>query len=117
MEELALRMEYEELIRYCPMLITDVETAQGLDRHTLQVLSATARNYSMQRKELQRQGIEQARIQGVQFGRPKAQLPGNFEEIVGAWKAKKISREEAIRQSGVSVATFYRYVRKLREQV
>jgi len=116
LEELALLVEYEELIRYCPMLVTDMETVQGLDKHTLQVLSKAARKNSFQYRERQRQGIEQARAQGVQFGRPKVKLPGNFEGIVDAWKAGKITREEAIRQSGVSTATFYRYVKKIQQQ-
>ncbi len=117
MEELALLMEYEELIRYCPMLVTDRETVQGLDRYTLQVLSTTARKNSAQYRERQRQGIEQAKAQGVQFGRPKFKVPGNFEGIVGAWKAGKISRDEALRQSGMSIATFYRYVKKTQKQI
>ncbi len=116
MEELALLVEYEELVRYCPMLVTDRETVRELDRHTLQVLSTAARENSAQYRERQRQGIEQAKAQGVQFGRPKVKIPGNFERIVAAWKSGEISREEAVRQSGVSMATFYRYVRKLREQ-
>ena len=115
-DNLALLVEYEELVRYCPMLITDKETVQGLDRHTLQVLSTTARSNCADRKELQRQGIAQAKAQGVRFGRPKAKVPGNFKDIVDAWQEGNITRCEAVRQSGLSEATFYRYVRKMKEQ-
>ena len=115
-ENLALLVEYEELLRYCPVLATDPETVQSLDRHTLQVLSTTARGNCRQRKELQKKGIAQAKEKGVQFGRPKATVPKNFNSIIEAWQAGEISRLEAIRQSGLSTATFYRYLKKGREE-
>ena len=115
-ENLALLVEYEELLRYCPILATDPETVQSLDRHTLQILSTTARGNCRQQKELQKKGIAQAKAQGVQFGRPRAAVPRNFKRIVEAWHMGEISRLEAIRQSGLSSATFYRYAKKLREQ-
>ena len=84
-ENLALVVEYEELLRYCPMLEVDPKTVQELDRHTLQVLSNTARSNLARQRELQRQGIAQAKAQGVRFGRPKAKAPKNFAGIVQAW--------------------------------
>ena len=63
-ENLALVVEYEELLRYCPMLEVDPKTVQELDRHTLQVLSSTARSNLARQRELQRQGIAQAKAQG-----------------------------------------------------
>lgn len=78
LENLALVVEYEELLRYCPMLEVDPKTVQELDRHTLQVLSNTARSNLARQRELQRQGIAQAKAQGVRFGRPKAKAPKNF---------------------------------------
>lgn len=115
-QRMDLLAEYEELLRYCPMLTTDPETVQGLDFYTLQVLSTAARGNCRQRKELQKKGIAQAKAQGVQFGRPKAAVPKNFKRIVEAWHMGEISRLEAIRQSGLTSATFYRYLKKLREQ-
>lgn len=116
LENLALLVEYEELLRYCPVLATDLETVQSLDRHTLQVLSTAARSNCDRHRRLQRQGIEQAKAQGVQFGRPRAKVPEDFQNIVEAWQKGLISRSEAIQQSGLSPATFYRYLKKLREQ-
>ena len=116
LENLALVVEYEELLRYCPMLEVDPKTVQELDRHTLQVLSNTARSNLARQRELQRQGIAQAKAQGVRFGRPKAKAPKNFAGIVQAWQEGQISRTEALQQSGQSESTFYRYLKKLREQ-
>lgn len=111
-----LMAEYEELLQYCPLLETDPGLVQGLDRQTLRVLVHTARSNKAEQCDLQRRGIAQAKARGVQFGRPKAKVPANFPRIVSAWKEGIISREEAIRQSGLSTATFYRYLKKLREQ-
>lgn len=52
LENLALVVEYEELLRYCPMLEVDPKTVQELDRHTLQVLSNTARSNLARQREL-----------------------------------------------------------------
>lgn len=112
----ALPIEYQELLRYCPVLATDPESVRKMDIDTLQMLSCTARNNAAERQELQRQGIARAQAQGVRFGRPAVKLPKNFHRIVAALEAGEITGAEAIRQSGVSSATFYRYLRKFREQ-
>ncbi|MBQ9664469.1 MAG: hypothetical protein IJV40_15090 [Oscillospiraceae bacterium] len=41
-------------------------------------------------------------------------LPDNFAETVATWEAKKIPFAEAIRQCGMSEATFYRRLWKYR---
>lgn len=115
-ESTALLVEYEELLRYCPMLTTDPETARGLDKHTIQVLSSAARSNCEERRANHCRKIQQAKARGARFGRPRAKIPANFPEIVDAWRRGTIPAEEAIRQSGMASATFYRYARELREK-
>ena len=74
----------------------------------LQVLSFVAENERTNIRERQKEGIEAARLRGVQFGRPEKPLPENFEEIRGRWAAKEISGKEAARQCNMPSTSFYR---------
>ena len=47
----------------------------------LQILSFVAENERKNIRERQKEGIEAAKMRGVQFGRPKRDLPDNFEQI------------------------------------
>ena len=81
----------------------------------LQVLSFVAENERKNIRQRQREGIDAAKLRGVQFGRPETPMPENFEEIYELWSKSKISGKEAIKRSGMTKATFYRRVRKIRE--
>ena len=74
----------------------------------LQILSFVAQTERENIKCRQAQGIAAAKAKGVQFGRPKKELPDNFEDIVDRWQAKCISTEEVLRICDFSEATFYR---------
>lgn len=74
----------------------------------LQILSFVAQTERENIKRRQAQGIAAAKARGVQFGRPKKELPDNFEDIVDRWQAKCISTEEVLRICDFSEATFYR---------
>lgn len=60
----------------------------------------------------QKEGIEAAKIRGVQFGRPQKGVPENFEQIYEEWVRKEISASEAARCCNFSRATFYNKVRE-----
>ncbi len=74
----------------------------------LQVLSFVAENERKNIKQRQREGIEAAKLRGVQFGRPPKPIPENFEQIYGRWVAKEISGKEAAKLCNIATATFYR---------
>ena len=74
----------------------------------LQVLSFVAENERSNIKIRQREGIEAAKIRGVQFGRPSAQLPDNFPEIIEKWQKKEIPASQAAAMCGLSRSTFYK---------
>ena len=80
----------------------------------LQILSFVAQSERDNIKKRQAEGIAAAKLKGVRFGRPEIPPPDNFAEIVVAWEAKKIPFAEAVRQCGMSEATFYRRLREYR---
>ncbi len=82
----------------------------------LQILSFVAQSERENIRRRQAEGIAAAKARGVRFGRPKAALPSDFEEIVEDWVARKITTKEAVRRSGVSRSTFYRRAGKRREE-
>lgn len=74
----------------------------------LQVLSFVAENERKNIRTRQAEGIAAAKARGVKFGRPRASLPGNFEQIYNRWINKEISGLEAAELCGMKATTFYR---------
>lgn len=67
---------------------------------------------------LQRQaeGIEAARARGVHLGRPRLEVPGEFAEVSGDYRAGLITRREAASRLGVSATTFDRWLAEERSR-
>ena len=80
----------------------------------LQVLSFVAENERTNIRARQAEGIAAAEARGIKFGRPPKPLPEDFPGIVRQWEQRQISFREALQMSGVSKATFYRRLKKLR---
>lgn len=81
----------------------------------LQLLSFVAENERENIRQRQKEGIEAAKLRGVQFGRPPQPLPENFRYIYQKWITKEITGVEAARQCEVARSTFYRWVDKLKK--
>ena len=81
----------------------------------LQLLSFVAEHERKYIKERQREGIEAAKMRGVQFGRPPKDLPENFDQIYKKWVSKEISGNKAAEQCNMSTTSFYRKAKKLKE--
>lgn len=82
----------------------------------LQILSFVAQSERDSIKKRQAEGIAAAKARGVRLGRPQIPMPGQFEQIVAAWKAGNITLDEALRRSGLSASTFYRRRKALENQ-
>ncbi len=80
----------------------------------LQILSFAAQSERENIKKRQSQGIEAAKARGVKFGRPQKETPKDFEKIVRQWEKNIIPFSEALRESGLKEATFYRRLREHR---
>ena len=45
------------------------------------------------------------------YGRPKIQLPENFDKVVGRWKAGEITTVKAMKLTKLKKTTFYNIVK------
>ena len=91
-----------------------IDTTTPTGKFMLTVFAAVAeleRGYILQR---QREGIRAAQAKGVRFGRPINEAPADFAVLVRKWERKQIDLDEALRQSGLKEATFYRRLREYR---
>lgn len=79
----------------------------------LQVLSFVAENERKNIRQRQKEGIEAARLRGVRFGRPKRQVPDNFEQICWRWKNGEIIGKEAAQLCDMPLTTFYGRAKEL----
>ena len=75
----------------------------------LQEHEAEERKRRLQR---QRQGLEKAVESGTRLGRPKTPMPKSLPRIIADYKAGVISSKEAAGKLGVTLSTFYRYLKK-----
>lgn len=74
----------------------------------LQVLSFVAENERKNIRQRQREGIEAAKLRGVQFGRPRKPLPENFEQICVLWQSGELSSRKAAKLCGMPLTSFCR---------
>ena len=53
-----------------------------------------------------------ARMRGVKFGRPKIQLPANWNEVITRWKNGEITARKAMKLTGIKRSTFYKLIKE-----
>ena len=78
----------------------------------LQLLSYVAQTEREFIHQRQAEGIAAAKARGVRFGRPPLPMPENFYGVHQAWRAKKITLEQAASACNMSVGTFYGKARR-----
>ena len=76
----------------------------------LQVLSFAAENERDAIRQRQAEGIAAAKARGVQRGRPRRELPENFERIRKEWRGKRLTLHSAAQACGMPETTFYNAV-------
>ena len=74
----------------------------------IEVLGTIAEQERANIKQRQAEGIAAAKVKGVELGRPKAQKPPNWEEVIGQWKAGTITARTAMELTGTKRTTFYK---------
>ena len=74
----------------------------------IEVLGTIAEQERVSIKQRQAEGIAAAKVKGVELGRPKAQKPPNWEEVIGQWKAGEITATKAMELTGTKRTTFYK---------
>ena len=72
----------------------------------LQILSYVAQTERENTKQRQKEGIAAAKQRGVRFGRPRKEVPAEFEKLKKQWESQTISSREAAKKLGISQDTF-----------
>ena len=75
----------------------------------LQILSYVAQTERENTRQRQKEGIAAAKLRGVRFGRPRKQVPQNFDQLTVDCEHKKISSRQAAEQLGIAQDTFLRW--------
>ena len=78
----------------------------------LQVLSYVAENERINIKTRQAEGIAIAKAQGRMTGRPKIELPTNFEEQYKLWRSGKQTAKVTIQNLNLKKSKFYAFIRE-----
>ena len=78
-------------------------------------LYATMAQAEIEKKEKrQQEGIEAKKARGewADYGRPKAQKPSNWEEVIAQWERGEISGVKAMELTGTKKTTFYKLLKE-----
>lgn len=100
-------------VKVLDMPLLDTRQGEGLIGRfvgdiVLQILSFVAETERMKIKERQAQGIKCAKERGVRFGRPRANLPDNLDELLSLYGSGGLTLREAAEEAGMAKSTFYR---------
>lgn len=78
-------------------------------------LYATMAQAEIEKKEKrQQEGIEAKKARGEwdKYGRPKAEKPSNWDEVIADWKQGKITAVKAMELTGTKKTTFYKLLKQ-----
>ena len=78
-------------------------------------LYATMAQAEIEKKEKrQQEGIEAKKARGewADYGRPKAEKPDNWDEVIERWKAGEITAVKAMELTGTKKTTFYKLLKE-----
>ena len=89
-----------------------IDTSTPAGRFMLSVFASLAQFEREQILARQAEGIAIAKREG-RMGRPTIMPSDNFNAIVQEWRAGKITAVDAMKQSGMTKATFYRKVKAM----
>lgn len=87
-------------------------TGQFLSDRVLQIVSYVAQIERENIKQRQKESIVEAKKKEVQFGRPRMDIPEEFQQVYVLWKNKQISQREASRRLQTNHNTFKRWANR-----
>ena len=96
--------------------LTEIVGDERMAAEVLSFIEDQERKEREKRRKTQREGMRQAKENGVSFGRPKKVLPDNYERIYKDFLEKRITAEQAAKYCGVGLSTFYRKVKMYRKE-
>lgn len=74
----------------------------------IEVLGSIAENERMKIRRRQREGIDAAKNKNVKFGRPKIDIPDNWDSVHAKVDAKELTVSQAIKLLNISRSSYYR---------
>lgn len=77
----------------------------------IEVLGTIAEQERQTIRKRQREGIDAAKAKGKHLGRPKLELPDNYDEVINLWQNNEITARQAMKMLSVSKSLFYRWVK------
>ena len=83
----------------------------------LQILSYVSETERVTIKQRQREGIEAARLKGVQFGRPSKDYPDNWDELVEKFDNGEVTASKVSEICNITTSTFYRRHQKMKNDM
>jgi DNA invertase Pin-like site-specific DNA recombinase len=78
----------------------------------IEVLGSIAEDERDRIRKRQKEGIAAAKAKGVQLGRPKVQIPSNWNSTIQSWRNGDIKAVDAMRITGIKKNTFYKLVKE-----
>lgn len=79
----------------------------------IEVLGSIAQRERETIKARQADGIAEAKKNpAIKFGRPRAEKPENWDDVIEKWKAKEITAVKAMEELKLTKATFYKLVKQ-----
>ena len=74
----------------------------------IEVLASIAEQERITIRKRQREGIDVAKKKGKHLGRPKVDVPENWDKVMMQWKQGEITAKEAMRLTGLKRSSFYK---------
>lgn len=74
----------------------------------IEVLSSIAQQERLTIRQRQAEGITAAKAKGKHLGRPKAETPENWNEVIAQWRNGAITARKAMELTGTKRSTFYK---------
>ncbi|MBE6614272.1 MAG: recombinase family protein [Ruminococcaceae bacterium] len=78
----------------------------------IEVLGTIAEQERVTIKQRQSEGIAAAKAKGKTFGRPKAEYPDNWDDVIRQWREGEITAVKAMELTGLKRTTFYKLVNR-----
>ena len=122
-QELRFFKEHHIQVRVLDLPTTMVELPAGqewvfemINNILIEVLSSIAEQERLTIRQRQAEGIAAAKAKGKHMGRPRKELPPNWEEVYSLWNGGKLTAVAAMKDLGLKNSTFYKLVRAYRER-
>lgn len=81
----------------------------------VEVLASIAEQERTMIRQRQREGIDIAKAQGRNLGRPKKAYPLNWEEYYYQWRSNKITAKQMMNELKLKPTTFYKLVKEYKK--